>query len=68
MSEIVWQLDASDATALVEFLTGALDNLYFDEGDQLEEQLTRWLAELQELRTQRTRYDALFQPQLLGLA
>jgi hypothetical protein len=44
-------------------LAEALDNLYL-EGSELEAHLTRWLAELQELRTQRARYDALLQPSM----
>jgi hypothetical protein len=63
MSEIVWRLDLADAEALAKFLAEALDNLYL-EGSELEAQLTRWLAELQELRTQRARYDALLQPSM----
>ncbi len=63
MTEIVWRLDLADAEALAKFLAEALDNLYLD-GSELEAQLTRWLAELQELRTQRARYDALLQPSM----
>lgn len=63
MTEIVWRLEVDDAEALAKFLAEALDNLYL-EGSELEAQLTRWLAELQELRTQRARYDALLQPSM----
>jgi hypothetical protein len=68
MSEIIWRLDEADTDALIMFLYGALEDLYFETGDELEEQLTRWLGELEELRTQRARYEALFQPALVGLA
>jgi hypothetical protein len=63
VTEIVWRLEVDDAEALAKFLAEALDNLYL-EGSELEAQLTRWLAELQELRTQRARYDALLQPSM----
>ena len=63
MSEIVWRLELSDADDLAEFLAEAIDNLYL-EGSELEEHLTRWLAELTQLCTQRARYDALLQPSM----
>ena len=67
-SEITWDLNDADAQALVTFLSEALENLYFEPESELEQRLTRWVAELQELRNQRARYDALFQPALVGLA
>jgi len=64
MSEIIWRLEVSEAEEFVQFLSEALENLYFEPESELEERLMRWLAELQELRTQRARYDALLQPSM----
>jgi hypothetical protein len=63
-SEIIWSLDDGDAQALLTFLSEALENLYFEPESELEQRLKRWVAELQELRTQRARYDALLQPSM----
>jgi hypothetical protein len=64
---ITWALDDADAAALMTFLSEALENLYWPESE-LEQRLERWVLELQELSTQRARYEALFQPALVGLA
>jgi len=61
-------MDVGDAAALATFLDDALDNLYFDQGDELEERLMRWKSELEGVLSQRARYDALLQPVLTGLA
>jgi len=68
VSEITWRMDVGDAAALATFLDDALDNLYFDQGDELEERLMRWKSELEGVLSQRARYDALLQPVLTGLA
>ena len=64
MSEIVWRLDQADAEEFIQFLSEALENLYFEPESELEQRLMRWVNELTELCTQRARYDALLQPSM----
>jgi len=64
MSEIVWRLDQAEAEEFVQFLSEALENLYFEPESELEERLMRWVNELTQLCTQRARYDALLQPSM----
>jgi len=64
VSEIVWRLDQADAEEFIQFLSEALENLYFEPESELEQRLMRWVNELTELCTQRARYDALLQPSM----
>jgi len=64
MAEIIWRLDQADAEEFVQFLSEALENLYFEPESELEQRLMRWVNELTELCTQRARYDALLQPSM----
>jgi len=64
MAEIIWRLDQGDAEEFVQFLTEALENLYFEPDSELEQRLMRWVNELTELCTQRARYAALLQPSM----
>ena len=67
MSEIVWRLELTEAEEFVQFLSEALENLYFEPDSELEQRLMRWVNELSDLCTQRARYDALLQPSMEAL-
>jgi hypothetical protein len=67
--EITWQLSEVEAVSMLDTLTDLLEVLDDDnDEDYTAARLKQWAGELTDLIRQKREYEALFQPELAGLA